>query len=186
MPLKEIVKESKSKMSKAVDILKEELRGLRTGRASTGLVEHIRVDYYGSPTPLNQLATLATPQGDTILIKPFDPSSLHDIEKAIKASDLSIAPIVEGKMIRLNVPPLSEERRKQLSQQAKQLGEQTKVSVRNVRRDAIKHLEKEEKDSVITEDDLNLGKKQIDDITKQFSGDADKMIEAKSEEIMTS
>lgn len=186
MPIETVIAESKDKMSKAIDVLKEELKGLRTGRASTGLVEHIRVDYYGSPTPLKQIASLATPQGDTILIKPFDPSSLHQIEKAIKTSDLSIAPVIEGKMIRLNIPPLSQERRQQLSNQAKQLGEQTKVSIRNVRRDANKHLEKEEKDSVITEDDLDLGKKQIDDITKQFTGQTDQMVSSKSEEILSS
>jgi ribosome recycling factor len=171
-------------MKKATDVLADELKGLRTGRASTALVENLRVEYYGTPTPLKQLAGLSTPQGDLILIKPFDPACIKDIEKAIKASDLSIAPISDGKSIRLSIPPLSEERRKQLAGQAKQLGEQTKVSIRNVRRDEIKALETEEKEKKITEDDLEKGKKQIDDITKRYSEKADAMVKARSDEIL--
>lgn len=185
MPVDDVIREVKSKMDKAIEVLNEDLKGFRTGRASTGLVENIKVDYYGNPTPLKQLASLAVPQGDMIVIKPFDPGSIKDIEKAIKNSELSIAPIVDGKIVRLNIPPLSEERREQLIGQAKSLGEQTKVSIRNVRRDANKQLEKEEKDSVITEDDLDLGKKQIDDVTKIHTEKVDTIISHKSEEIMT-
>src|SRR4030065_652159 len=130
MPLKEIISESESKMKKAFEVLHDQLKAVRTGRASTGLVENIKVDYYGSPTPLKQLATLATPQADMIVIKPFDPACLKEIEKAIKNSDLSIAPIIDGRFIRLSIPPLSEERKKQLASQAKQTGELTKVSIR--------------------------------------------------------
>lgn len=184
MPTKQIVSECESKMKKAIEILKDELKSVRAGRASTGLVENVKVDYYGTSTPLKQIATLAAPQADTILIKPFDPSSIKEIEKAIKNSDLSIAPIVDGKLIRLNVPPLNEERRKQLVGQAKQMGEQTKVSVRNMRRDANKHLEKEQKDKVITEDDLEHGKKRIDDITKEYAEEVDAVVKGKSDEIM--
>ena len=180
----EIVSESESKMKKAVEILRDELKAVRTGRASTGLVENIKVDYYGTATPLKQMATLATPQVDMIVIKPFDPASVKDIEKAIKSSDLSIAPIVDGKLIRLNIPPLSEERRKQLVQQAKQMGEQTKVSIRNIRREANKQLEKQQKDKVITEDDLQVGKKQIDDVTKEYTDKVDSVVKNKSDEIM--
>jgi len=184
MPAKEILSESESKMKKAVEVLHDELKTVRTGRASTGLVENIKVDYYGTPTPLKQLATLATPQVDMVVIKPFDPSSTKEIEKAIKNSDLSIAPIVDGKLIRLSIPPLSGERRKQLVQQAKQVGEQTKVGIRNIRRDANKQLEKYEKDKLITEDDLKTGKKQIDDITKDYTDKVDAIIKNKSDEIM--
>ena len=184
MPAKEILSESESKMKKAVEVLHDELKTVRTGRASTGLVENIKVDYYGTPTPLKQLATLATPQVDMVVIKPFDPSSTKEIEKAIKNSDLSIAPIVDGKLIRLSIPPLSGERRKQLVQQAKQVGEQTKVGIRNIRRDANKQLEKFEKDKLITEDDLKTGKKQIDDITKEYTDKVDAIIKNKSDEIM--
>lgn len=184
MPVNTVIKETQDKMDKAIDVLHDELRGFRTGRASTALVEHIRVEYYGTPTPLKQLATLATPQVDMIVIKPFDVGSLHDIEKAIKSSDLSIAPIIDGKFIRLNVPSLSEERRKQLVQQAKQAGEQAKVSLRNIRRDANKQLEKEQKDKLITEDEESNGKKQIDDLTKSCGDKVDHMVKAKSDEIM--
>ena len=184
MPTKEIVSEIESKMKKAVEFLQDELKAVRTGRASTGPVENLKVDYYGSPTPLKQIATLATPRVDMIVIKPFDPSSLKDIEKAIKNSDLSIAPIVDGKLIRLNIPPLSEERRKQLVGQAKQMGEQAKVSIRNIRREANKQLEKQQKDKIITEDDLDKGKKQVDDITKECVDKVDLIVKNKSDEIL--
>ncbi|TKJ39245.1 MAG: ribosome recycling factor [Planctomycetes bacterium B3_Pla] len=184
MPTQEIVSDTESKMKKAIEVLHDDLKAVRSGRASTGLIENIKADFYGSPTPLKQMATLATPQMDMIVIKPFDPGSIKEIEKAIKASDLSIAPIVDGKIIRLNVPALSEERRRQLVQQAKQTGEQTKVSTRNIRRDANKQLEKQQKDKLITEDDLEKGKKQVDDLTKQYTDKVDEMIKAKSDEIM--
>ena len=184
MPVKTTVSENKEKMAKAMDFLYEELRGIRTGRASTGLVESLKVDYYGTPTALKQIATLAAPEADMVVIKPFDPSSLKDIEKAIKNSDLSLAPIVDGKLIRLNVPPLSEERRIHLVSQVKQLGEQAKVGIRNIRRDANKRMEKQEKDKVITEDDLKSGRKHMDDITKEFTEKVDSIVKAKSDEIM--
>jgi ribosome recycling factor len=184
MPTKEIVSDNETKMKKAVDFLQEELKAVRTGRASTGLVENMKVDYYGTPTPLKQMATLATPQADMVVIKPFDPSSLKEIEKAVKNSDLSIAPIVDGKLIRLNIPALSEERRTQLVGQAKQMGEQAKVSIRNIRRDANKQLEKEQKNKIITEDELDKGKKQVDDITKECVDQVDVVVKKKSDEIM--
>ena len=184
MPTKKIVSECGSKMEKAVEILRDELKAVRTGLASTGLVENIKVDYYGTPTPLKAIAALSVPQADTIVIKPFDPASAKEIEKAIRNSNLSIAPIVEGKLVRLNIPPLSEERRQHLVGQAKQLGEQTKVSIRNIRREANKQLEKQQKDKVVTEDDLQVGKKQIDDITKKYSDKVDVIIKNKSNEIM--
>jgi len=184
MPTKEIVADTESKMKKALEILQGELKTIRSGRASTGLVENIKADFYGTPTPIKQMATLATPQMDMIVIKPFDPSSIKEIEKAIKASDLSIAPIVDGKIIRLNIPALSEERRGQLVQQAKHTGEQTKVTTRNIRREANKLLEKQQKDKVITEDDLEKGKKQVDDIIKKYADKVDELIKSKSAEIM--
>ena len=184
MPSKEIVSESEFRMKKAVEFLQDELKTVRTGRASTGLVENVKVDYYGTPTPLKQLAALATPQADMIVIKPFDPASAKEIEKAIKSSDLSLAPMVDGKLIRLNIPPLSEERRQQLVHQAKQMGEQTKVSIRNIRREANKQLEKQQKDKFITEDDLQTGKKQIDDVTKEYTDKVDSVIKSKSDEII--
>jgi len=185
MPTDEIISDSEVRMKKAVEVLQNELKTVRTGRASTGLVENIKVDYYGQLIPLRQMATLATPQVDMIVIKPFDPASVKAIEKAIKSSDLSIAPIVDGKLIRLNIPPLSEERRKQLVSQAKQMGEQAKISIRNIRREANKQLEKQQKDKLITEDDLQTGKKQIDDVTKKYTDKVDSIIKSKSDEIMS-
>lgn len=184
MPVGNILSENQAKMKKAVEVLHDEFKAFRTATASTGLVENLKIDYYGTPTPLKQLATLAAPQADMIVIKPFDPAALREIEKAIKNSDLSLAPLVEGKLIRLNIPPLSQERRNQLVQQAKQLGEQTKVSIRNIRRDANKHLEKEQKDKLITEDDLDKGKKQIDDVVKDYSAQVDQLVHKKSDEIL--
>jgi len=184
MPVKEVVTDTESKMKKTLEVLQNDLKTIRTGRASTALVENIRADYYGTPTPLKQLATLAAPQADMIIIKPFDPASVKEIEKAIKTSDLSLAPIVDGKLIRINIPPLTEERRKQLVHQVRQIGEQAKIGVRNIRRDANKHLESEEKDKLITEDDLEKGNKQIDDLTKQYADKIDAAVKHKSDEIM--
>ena len=184
MPTKEIVSENKQKMEKAVEFLQDELKTIRTERASTGLVENIKVEYYGTLTPLKQLAALATPQTDTIVIKPFDPASIKEIEKAIKNTDLSIAPLVEGKIIRLNIPPLSQERRKQLAAQVKQVGELAKVSIRNIRRDTNKLLEKQQKDKLITEDDLEKAGKHVDDATKEHTDKIDSIIKHKSDEIM--
>lgn len=184
MPTKDIVAQTQEKMKKAFETLSEELKAVRTGRASTALVENIRADFYGTPTPLKQMATLATPQFDMIVIKPFDPSSTKEIEKALKSSDLSIAPIVDGKIIRLNIPPLSEERRTQLVNQAKQTGEQAKVSIRNIRRDANKLLEKEQKDKIITEDDLQNGKKLVDDKTREYTDKVDEVVKHKANEVM--
>jgi ribosome recycling factor len=186
MPTQTIVSENKSRMRKCVDVLQDDLKAFRGGRATPALVEHLKVEYYGNPTPLKSLATISAPEVDMLVIKPFDPASVRDIDKAIKSSDLSIAPLVEGKFIRLNIPPLSEERRKQLVQQAKQAGEQAKISIRNVRRDAIKHLEKLQKDKAITEDDLQGGKKQIDEITKECTEQVDALVTLKSKEIMES
>ena len=186
MPTTKAVSDSKSKMQKAVEILQDELKAFRGGRATPALVDHLRIEYYGSPTPLKALATVSAPEADMLVIKPFDPASLKDIEKAIKSSELSIAPVIEGKFIRLNIPPLSGERRKQLVQQAKQSGEQTKVSIRNVRRDIVKSLEKMEKESAITEDDLNSAKKQIDEMTKEFTDNVDHLVAHKSKEILES
>jgi ribosome recycling factor len=184
MPTQKVISEHKNMMEKALEHLLNEFKSVRTGRASTGLVENIKVDYYGTPTPLRQLAALSAPEASMIVIKPFDPGSIKEIEKAIKNSDLSIAPISDGKIVRLNVPPLSQERRKQLASQVKQLGEQAKVGIRNIRRDANKKLEDEEKAKTITEDDCDKGKKIIDDLTREFTDKIDHTVKVKSDEIM--
>jgi len=184
MPVQKTINEEKNKMAKAVEFLLNQLKSVRTGRASAGFVDNIKVDYYGTATPLKQLAAIATPQADMIVIKPFDPASLRAIERAIKNSDLSIAPIVDGKIIRLSIPPLSEERRKQLVSQVKQTAEQAKVGIRNIRRDANKQLEQQQKNKIITEDDLEKGKKQIDELTKEYINKVDSAAKHKSDEIM--
>ncbi|MCK4999598.1 MAG: ribosome recycling factor [Anaerohalosphaera sp.] len=184
MPTKAIISQHKISMEKSIEYLQSELKGVRTGRASTGLVEKLRVEYYGTPTPVNQMATLSAPDASTIVIKPFDPSSIKDIEKAIKTSDLNLPPVADGKVVRLNIPPLSGERRQQLVTQVKQIGEKAKVSVRNIRRDANKHLDDEQKAKTISEDDRDKGKKDIDDLTKTYVDKVDTAIKAKSEEIL--
>jgi len=185
MPTQEIIKSHEKSMKGAIDHLQHELKGIRTGRASTGLIDHVRVDYYGSPTPVNQLATVSAPDATSIMIKPFDPSSVKDIVKALTVSDLNLPVNPDGKVIRLSIPPLSEERRKQIVVQVKNCGEHTKVSVRNVRRDANKHLDDEQKSKLISEDDRDKGKREVDDLTKKYTKQIEDAIKAKSVEIMT-
>ena len=185
MPAQKIINEHKAIMVKAVEFLHSEFKSVRSGRASAGLVENLSVDYYGTPTPLKQLATFATPDANAIVIKPFDPASAKDIEKAIRNSDLSITPLNDGKVIRLNIPPLSQERRAQIASQVKQMGEHTKVSIRNLRRDANKKFDDAQKAKLLTEDERDKGKKQIDDMTKEFTDKVEKMVKAKSDEIMS-
>ena len=184
MPTQKIIKSHEKSMQGAIDHLQHELKGIRTGRASTGLIDHVRVDYYGSPTPINQLATVSAPDATSILIKPFDPASLKDVVKALTVSDLNLPVSPDGKVIRLKIPPFSEDRRKQIVVQVKNCGESTKVSIRNVRRDANKHLDDEQKSKLISEDDRDKGKKEIDDLTKKFTSQVESAIKAKSVEIM--
>lgn len=175
---------AEERMEKSVDVLKTDFRGMRTGRAHPGLVEPIRVEYYGSPTPLRQIAQIMIPEGNQIVIKPFDPSSLGDIEKAILKSDLGITPNHDGKVIRLTVPPLSEQRRKQLVSQARERAEGARVSIRNIRRDANKEADALAQDGEISEDDQKRLKKEIDDLTKQYTAMVDERLKSKTEELM--
>lgn len=183
MAMDEILFEIEEKMESAVEFLRKEFRTIRTGRASPGLVEHIKVDYYGSPTDLRQLATISTPDATLLVIKPFDPGSLRDIEKAIFASELGITPATDGKVIRLSVPPLSVERRDQLAAQLKKLAEHTRVVIRNVRRDGNKEVEKQEKASELTEDEARKGKDDIQKLTDQYEGKVNEILDAKTKEI---
>jgi ribosome recycling factor len=184
MAYDDILLEAEERMDKSRTYLQEEYKKLRTGRASTGLVENLKVDYYGSPTPLKQIATIGVPEPMLIAIRPFDPGSLEAIEKAILASDIGITPSNDGKLIRLQVPPLSEERRKQLVGQTKQMAEEAKVAIRNVRRDAIKDAEKEQKAGDMTEDDLDRFKKDVQELTDEYTGKIDKIHQAKADELM--
>lgn len=180
----EILLDAEDRMEKAIEHLHDALRGIRTGRASPGLVEGIRVDYYGSPTPLKQIANIGIPEPRMIMIKPFDPSSLKDIEKAILKSDLGIAPASDGKILRLNVPPLSQDRRKQLVALVKERAEECRVSMRNVRRDANKSADAAEKEGNLSEDDLKRLRDEIQDLIKRFETKVDEELERKTAEIM--
>jgi len=183
MPIDDIQLEAEEQMSEAVDFIKAELRGIRTGRASSALVEHIKVQYYGTPTELRQLAAITTPEANLIVIKPFDQTSLKDIERALMASDLGITPTSDGKIIRLAVPALSGERRKQLAHQVKQLAEHAKISLRAARREANKKIDQEQKQGSIPEDDADRAKEDIQDLTKNYEKKIDDALDAKIKEI---
>ena len=183
MAMDEILLEVEEKMESAVAYLCDELRGIRTGRASAGLVDHLKVEYYGSPTDLRQLATIATPEATLIVIRPFDPSSLKEIERAILASDLGITPNSDGKVIRLSVPPLSGERRHQLAAQVKKMAEANRVVIRNARRDGNKVADHQQKAAKLTEDEDKKGKEDIQDLTKQYEEKINELLEAKVKEI---
>ncbi len=183
MAMDEILLDVEEKMEHAAAYLGIEFRGIRTGRASAGLVDHIKVDYYGSPTDLRQLATISTPDATMIVIKPFDPSSLKDIERAIMASELGITPSADGKVIRLSVPSLSTERREKLVGQIKKMAEAAKVAIRNARRDGNKDADKQEKASELTEDETKKGKDGIQNLTKKYESKIDASLKAKTVEI---
>jgi ribosome recycling factor len=180
----EILLDAEERMDKAVSILQDQLKGLRTGRATAGLVDSVRVEYYGSPTPLKQLANISVPEPQQIVIRPFDPGTIKDIEKGIIASDLGLAPQSDGKVIRLNIPPLSGEVRRKMVARTKELAEETKVAIRNIRRDANKAAETEQKDKTITEDDLKTAKDEVQDLTKKFEDRANDLTKAKESEVM--
>ena len=171
-------------MDQSVGALRKDLAKLRTGRASTALLEHIVVEYYGATTPLNQLATLSTPEPRLLVIQPYDRSAMGDVERAILKSDLGLTPNNDGKIIRVPIPQLTEERRKELVRHVKKIGEEFRVSVRNHRRVAVEQLKESEKNKEITADDSKHGLDRVQKITDDFIGRIDKVIKAKEEEIM--
>ncbi|MBW3542876.1 MAG: ribosome recycling factor [Planctomycetes bacterium] len=180
----EILLDAEDRMDKAVDVFHSQLQGLRTGRASAGLVDSIKVDYYGSPTPLKQIANVSVPEPQQIVIRPFDTSALSEIAKAIQASDLGLAPNSDGRLIRLNIPPLSTERRKQLTARVRELAEEARVAIRNIRRDANKHADQSEKEKILSEDALKQTKDQIQELTKKAEGRVNSMASAREKDIM--
>src|SRR6266446_4239692 len=182
MSIEEIVLEAEEKMEKSLALLSDQLRGVRTGRANTGLVDSIRVEYYGSPTPLKQLANLSTPEPQQILIRPFDPSVIGDIVKAIQSSDIGLTPNSDGKVIRLNVPSLSVEQRKKLVGRVKDLAEEARISIRNIRRDANKQADHEMAEKILTEDDLERCKDEIQALTKRYEAKVNDIADKKSAE----
>jgi ribosome recycling factor len=184
MPYQAIVQQSEQRMQKTVQVMADEIKGIRTGRASPALVDNIRVEYYGTQTPLKQLATISVPEPRLLVIKPFDMSSIGEIEKAILKSELGITPQSDGKLVRLAVPHLSEERRKQLSKMVKETAERNKVSVRNIRRDALKMAEDEEKSKTISEDEKFKVKDEMQKLTEKYEKEVETLLEKKTKEIM--
>lgn len=171
-------------MTKALESFKRDLSKVRTGRASLSLLDDIKVDYYGTPTPLNQVGSMAVPEPRLITIQPWEKNLIGEIEKAILKADLGLNPNSDGQIIRLVFPPLTEERRKEMVKQVKRMGEDAKVGIRNARREANDTLKRLEKDKDITEDDLKRGEKEIQDVTDEFVSRVDRVIEEKEKDLM--
>ena len=184
MSSKAVLDDGRGRLEKALAHLKDQLKRIRTGRASSALVEGLRVDYYGTQTPISQMAQISIPEPRQILIKPFDAGALKDIEKAIRSSDLGLAPNNDGKVIRLNIPAMSGDQRKKLVQQIKKLAEDAKVACRNIRRDGNKAFETAEKDKKINEDELTKGKEKVQDLLKKYETGIDDLADKKSKEVM--
>lgn len=184
MAVDDVLMECEMHMEKAIEHLLHELRGIRTGRASPALVEHMKVDYYGSPTDLKAIASISVPEATQLLIRPFSPGDIKAIEKAINDSKIGLSPHSDGKQIRLNLPALSQDRRQQLVGQCKGFAEAAKIAIRNARRDANKALDNQKKGSEITEDEDVKGKEQVQDLTKSYETKTDELIEKKRAEIM--
>lgn len=181
--MKEIYEESESKMKKALESLKQDLSSLRAGRANPALLDGITVDYYGTKTPLNQLANISAPEPRLLVIQPYDKSAIENIEKAILQSDLGLNPNNDGSVVRLSIPELTEERRQELVKLVKQKGEESKVAVRNIRREANDVLKKKEKNKEISEDDCKSAQDDIQKLTDKYIKSIDEALEAKNNEI---
>ena len=184
MDFDEIMFDCEERMEKALDIMVKDLRGIRGGRATPALVEGIRVEYYGSPTPLKQLASISTPDPRLLVVKPFDSSTCKEIEKAINKADVGLPPNSDGKLSRLAIPPLSEERRRSLVGMAKDKVEEAKIAVRNVRRDANRNAETAEEDKTVTEDEAFKLKEKIQEMTKVFEKKIEDAFAKKEKEIL--
>ncbi len=182
--IEEILEEAERKMKKALEATAEEFSTIRTGRASAALLNRINVNYYGQPTPLKQVSSISVPEPSMLLIAPYDKSILGEIDKAIMQSGLGLNPMNDGNVIRLPIPKLTEERRKELAKVVKARAEDGRVAVRNVRRDAIEELRHQEKQSDITEDDLRHGQDQAQKLTDRFVEEIDAMLKAKEKELM--
>lgn len=178
------MKNAENKMEKAINALQNDFATIRAGRANPAILDKVTVEYYGVPTPLNQVGSVSVPEAKMIVIQPWDSSILGDIEKAILKSDIGITPNNDGKCIRLNFPPLTEERRRELAKGISKRGEEAKVAIRGIRRDAIEGFKKQKKDGEITEDDLKDLEDEIQKLTDKFVKEADNIVSAKEKEIM--
>lgn len=182
--INDLLNELRGRMEKSVEALQDDLLGIRTGRASPALVEKLAVEYYGTLTPLNQMASIAVPEPRLLVIRPWDPSALADIERAILKSDLGLTPMNDGKLIRLSIPRLTEERRRELVKVVARRVEEARIAIRNLRRDALKDLQEFEKEKMISEDEFFRAKDEVQELTDEFTGRMDEIGQRKEEEVM--
>lgn len=182
--MQEQLKKTEERMNRRIDHLCQEFSEIRAGRANPAVLDKVKVDYYGTPTPVNQLAAVSVTEARTLTIQPWDASVLKQVEKAIQASDIGINPQNDGKIIRLIFPPLTEDRRKEIVKDVQKIAEDTKIQIRNVRRDAIEKLKAMKKAGELTEDDLKLGEKKVQDLTDKFVKNAEKISADKQKEIL--
>lgn len=185
MPVSEIIAQTEHKMKTTVEHTREEFVKIRTGRASTGLLDQIKVDYYGCPTPLNQVAQVGVGDARTLTVQPWEKNMVKVVEKAIRDSDLGLNPATSGDVIRVPLPPLTEERRRELSKVVRGMGEDSKVAIRNLRRDANTHVERLTKDKEISEDDERRAETEVQKLTDKYVAEIDKVVADKEKEIMT-
>lgn len=184
MPINDLVKNSREQMSKSIEYFKVQLSKIRTGRATANLIDGVTVDYYGVPTPISQVAGVSVPDARTIILQPFDRSIISDIEKSIRSADLGFNPQNDGTIIRIPVPPLTEERRKEFVKMCKKIAEDTKVAIRNIRREQIDELKREEKAKLISEDERKKGEDEIQKVTDEFVKQADQFLDKKEKELL--
>jgi len=184
MQLNEIYKSAEEKMGKAIESLEHEFTGLRTGRASVALIDGVQVEAYGTKMPLKQAATISTPDARTLVIQPFDKSLVAVIEKALLGANLGMTPNNDGKLIRLNIPPLTEERRKELVKMAKKQAEDGRIAIRNIRRHSNDEIKKAQKDHSLAEDEIEKGQKHVQDITDKYVKEVDSLLTKKEKDIM--
>lgn len=182
--LEDVLGDSEERMRKAVEVLRGDLATIRTGRASPALIERIKVDYYGTPTPLNQLAAISVPDPRLLVVRPYDPSSLAEIERAILKSELGLNPLNDGKVIRLAIPRLTEERRQELVKVVSRRVEEARVAIRNCRRDGLQDLKEIEKEKLLSEDDYFRGREEMQKLTDQYIAQVDEVGKAKEREIL--
>ncbi len=180
----QILKDTEHKMVKAVDVVRQEFTKIRTGKATTALLDGVKVEYYGTPTPLNQVANVSTPDVHTITVQPWDKAMIQPIEKAIQTANLGLNPISDGTVMRIPIPPLNEERRKELVKLVKKFAEEGKIAIRNVRRDSIEHLKKSEKAEHFSEDERKRGELEAQKLTDKFIKEVDHLVTVKEKEVM--
>ncbi|MBD3337331.1 MAG: ribosome recycling factor [Candidatus Eisenbacteria bacterium] len=179
-----IQKKTEDRMQKSLEALRQEFTSVRTGRATPALLDGVRVDYYGSPVPLRQIASVSAPEPRLLVVQPYDKSAMGDVERAIQKADLGLNPSNDGQLIRIPIPALTEERRQDLVRQVKKTAEEFKVSVRNIRRDSIEELRKQEKDKEISEDEMHRGQSEIQKLTDSYIEKVDEMLSGKEKEIL--